>query len=156
MNIKNKENLTKRYELARELYMRWGVDTEKVLELLSKVSISMHCWQGDDVSGFENPDVALSGGIQVTGNYPGKARTTEELRQDIKMAYSLTPGKHRLNLHAIYAETGEEKVERNCLRPEHFKKWVQWAKKSLLFNKRSTVLIRYCAPFFPCIIKGLL
>jgi L-rhamnose isomerase len=89
----------------------------------------MHCWQGDDVGGFENPDAGLSGGIQATGNYPGKARTPEELRVDIDKAMSLIPGKHRLNIHAIYAETNGEKVERTELKPEHFSNWVKWAKE---------------------------
>ncbi|WP_207655762.1 L-rhamnose isomerase [Vallitalea okinawensis] len=129
MKMKSRENLIKGYELAKELYMRWGINTDQVIEELSQVSISIHCWQGDDVLGFESPDTALTGGIQVTGNYPGKARTPEELREDIKMAYSLIPSKHRLNLHAIYAETGDVRVERNSIRPEHFKNWVEWAKK---------------------------
>lgn len=89
----------------------------------------MHCWQGDDVGGFENPDMGLSGGIQATGNYPGKARTPEQLRADIDKAMSLIPGKHRLSLHAIYAETNGEKVERTELKPEHFENWVKWAKE---------------------------
>jgi L-rhamnose isomerase len=128
MDNKIKENVTKSYELAKERYASWGIDTDAVLEKLEKIAISMHCWQGDDVAGFENPEQGLSGGIQATGNYPGKARTPEELRADIDKAMSLIPGKHRLNIHAIYAETNGEKVERSELKPEHFKNWVEWAK----------------------------
>jgi L-rhamnose isomerase len=128
MDNKIKENVTKSYELAKERYASIGIDTDAVLEKLEKIAVSMHCWQGDDVAGFENPDQALSGGIQATGNYPGKARTPEELRADIDKAMSLIPGKHRLNLHAIYAETNGEKVERTDIKPEHFKNWVEWAK----------------------------
>ena len=117
------------YQEAKKKYAALGVDTEKAIKALSKVSISMHCWQGDDVTGFENAG-ALTGGIQATGNYPGKARTTEELMEDIDKALSLIPGKHRLNLHACYAifEDGK-KVDRNKLEPKHFKKWVEFAKK---------------------------
>lgn len=128
MDNKIKENVVKSYELAKERYASIGIDTDAVLEKLEKIAVSMHCWQGDDVAGFENPDVALSGGIQATGNYPGKSRTPEELRADIDKAMSLIPGKHRLNLHAIYAETNGEKVDRSELKPEHFKNWVEWAK----------------------------
>ncbi len=117
------------YLQARERYAALGVDTERALKALENVSLSIHCWQGDDVSGFENTGEALSGGIAATGNYPGKARTADELRQDLDKAYSLIPGKHRLNLHAIYAETGNQKVERNELRPEHFSCWADWAKE---------------------------
>lgn len=116
------------YEIAKERYAALGVDTEKALAALKPVSISLHCWQGDDVGGFENPDGELSGGIAVTGNYPGKARTADELRRDLDKAYSLIPGTHRLNLHAIYAETGGKPVERDQLLPEHFSGWVDWAK----------------------------
>ena len=117
------------YLQARERYAALGVDTERALKALENVSLSIHCWQGDDVSGFENTGEALSGGIAATGNYPGKARTADELRQDLDKAYSLIPGKHRLNLHAIYAETGNQKVERNELQPEHFSRWADWAKE---------------------------
>src|SRR5919109_1498499 len=94
------------YALAQERYAALGVDTENAVARLEKVSISLHCWQGDDVGGFENPGGELTGGIAATGNYPGKARTAEELRRDLNVVYSLLPGSHRLNLHAIYAETG--------------------------------------------------
>jgi len=115
------------YELARNLYGQWGVDTEEALSRLESVRISLHCWQGDDVSGFERASDQLTGGIQVTGNYPGRARNADELRADLEMALSLIPGKHRVNLHAIYAETGGARVDRNELQPEHFQRWVDWA-----------------------------
>lgn len=115
------------YELARERYAGLGVDTAVALERLSQIAISLHCWQGDDVGGFEDPDRGLSGGIMATGNYPGKARTAVELRQDLDRAYSLIPGRHRLNLHAIYLET-DWPVPRNEIGPEHFSGWVDWAR----------------------------
>ena len=118
------------YELARERYALLGVDAEAALERLARIQISLHCWQGDDVGGFENPEGELGGGIAATGNYPGQARNAEELRRDLDMAYSLIPGSHRLNLHAIYAETGGRRVERNELRPEHFANWVDWAREN--------------------------
>lgn len=123
-----KEHVHKAYGLAKERYAALGVDTDSSLKALDKVSISLHCWQGDDVVGFENTGEALSGGIAATGNYPGKARTPDELRDDLDQAFSLIPGKHRLNLHAIYAETGEKVVDRSALLPEHFSRWVDWAK----------------------------
>ena len=116
------------YDLARDRYALLGVDTDASLDRLAGIPISLHCWQGDDVAGFENPEGDLSGGIAATGNYPGKARTAEELRSDLDMAYSLIPGTHRLNLHAIYAETGGQQIPRNELRPEHFAGWIDWAK----------------------------
>jgi L-rhamnose isomerase len=116
------------YAHAKERYAWLGVDTETALEALEKITISLHCWQGDDVAGFEGTGEALGGGLAATGNYPGKARSADELRSDLDKAYSLIPGTHRLNLHAIYAETGGKKVERNELQPEHFSGWVQWAK----------------------------
>ena len=115
------------YELAQERYAALGVDTEGALARLETVSISLHCWQGDDVGGFENPGGDLTGGIAATGNYPGKARTAEELRQDLDLVYSLLPGSHRLNLHAIYLEA-DQKVERNQIEPRHFSNWKDWAK----------------------------
>ncbi len=120
--------LERAYKLAKERYQALGVDTDIALTALEGISISLHCWQGDDVAGFENPDAELTGGIAATGNYPGKARTADELRQDLDVAYALLPGRHRLNLHAIYAETGGQKVERTDLRPEHFLAWKDWAK----------------------------
>ena len=115
------------YANAKELYKKIGVDTEKALERLEKIKISLHCWQGDDVSGFLN-NMDLTGGIQVTGNYPGKARTVAELKSDIEKAMSLIPGKQKLNLHAIYADT-EEKIDLDTLEPKHFSSWVAWAKE---------------------------
>jgi len=116
------------YEMARDRYAGLGVDTDKALDVLARIPISLHCWQGDDVTGFENTGEGLSGGIAATGNYPGKARNADELRRDLDMTYHLIPGLHRLNLHALYAETGGKRVERNELRPEHFSAWVDWAK----------------------------
>lgn len=116
-----------RYESAREQYRAMGVDTEKALEALTEAAVSIHCWQGDDIDGFESK-ASLSGGIQVTGNHPGKARNPEELMADFDKALSLIPGKHRLNLHAIYAIT-DEKVDRDKLEPKHFEAWVKYAKE---------------------------
>ena len=122
------QSIRQAYEWAQERYAALGVSTEEAIDSLVSIPISLHCWQGDDVGGFEAPDVELSGGIATTGNYPGKARTADELRSDLDLAYSLIPGTHRLNLHAIYAETGGVKVERNALQPAHFSAWVDWAK----------------------------
>ena len=118
-----------RYEIAKEAYAAIGVDTDKALQALKQIPISMHCWQGDDVIGFDGGG-ALSGGIQTTGNYPGRARTPQELMADIDKALSLIPGKHRLNLHASYAifQDGEH-VDRDKLEPEHFAKWVEFARE---------------------------
>lgn len=118
------------FELAKQAYAKWGVDVEAVVEKLKSVPISIHCWQGDDVAGFEVNQNELSGGIDVTGNYPGKATNAEELRSDLEKALSLIPGKHRVNLHAIYAETNGEVVERDQLEPKHFVNWVKWAKEN--------------------------
>lgn len=117
------------YEMAKELYAQWGVDVEEAMERLEQISISMHCWQGDDVKGFEDPEGELTGGIQATGNYPGRARTPEELRSDLNKAFSLIPGQHKLNLHAIYLENEGEFVDRDEIEPKHFKNWVEWAKE---------------------------
>jgi len=122
-------NIDRAYEYARERYAALGVDTEAALDRLRSVSISLHCWQGDDVGGFEAPGGPLGGGIAATGNYPGKARSAAELRSDLDEAYRLIPGRHRLNLHAIYAEPGEQAVSRDKLAPEHFAAWVEWAKE---------------------------
>ncbi|HBT75495.1 MAG TPA: L-rhamnose isomerase [Planctomycetaceae bacterium] len=116
-----------RFDGAKEMYARQGVDVDAALDDLNKVRISMHCWQGDDVSGFENAG-ELSGGIAATGNYPGKARNRRELFADIDKAFSLIPGKHKLNIHACYAVT-EQKVDRNELEPKHFDAWVQFARE---------------------------
>lgn len=123
-------NIKEKYEVAKKEYEKWGIDVEKVLEELNKVKISIHCWQGDDVKGFEVAQNELSGGIQCNGNYPGAARTAEELRQDLDKALSLIPGKHKINLHAIYLETNGEFVDRDEIKPEHFANWVKWAKEN--------------------------
>lgn len=116
------------YGLARERYAALGVDTERAIETLRSVPISIHCWQGDDVGGFENSAGLTDGGIQATGNYPGKARTADELRADADQALRLIPGRHRFNLHASYAETGGRKVERDELTAEQFRGWIDWAR----------------------------
>jgi L-rhamnose isomerase len=118
------------YALARERYALLGVDTGAALTKLAQIPISLHCWQGDDVAGFESPNAELGGGIAATGNYPGKARNARELRRDLDKAYSLIPGTHRLNLHAIYAETGGKRVDRQELLPEHFANWLDWAREN--------------------------
>ena len=117
------------YEMAKELYAEYGIDTDKAIERVSKIAISMHCWQGDDVGGFENPDGDLTGGIQVTGNYPGKATTIAQLREDFDKAASLIPGKKRINLHAIYLDSMGERVSREKIAPKHFDSWIDWAKE---------------------------
>ncbi|MBQ7957253.1 MAG: L-rhamnose isomerase [Clostridia bacterium] len=119
-----------RFEEAKAKYLKQGVDVEKAIETLKSIPISIHCWQGDDVTGFENADGTLTGGIQTTGNYPGKARTPDELMADFEKAISLIPGKKRINLHASYAIFEGNKVDRDELKPEHFKKWVDFAKKN--------------------------
>ncbi|WP_117168203.1 L-rhamnose isomerase [Paraliobacillus sediminis] len=117
------------FKQAKAQYQKWGIEVDQVLDRLKTVPISIHCWQGDDVAGFEVNQQELSGGIDVTGNYPGKAKTPAELRSDIEKALTLIPGKHRINLHAIYAETDGEIVERDQLEPKHFENWLNWAKK---------------------------
>jgi L-rhamnose isomerase len=116
------------YRPAREAFAALGVDTDAALGRLAQIPISLHCWQGDDVGGFENTGSTLGGGLAVTGNYPGKARTPEELRADLEKTYSLLPGRHRLNLHSFYAETGGKRVGRDELEAAHFKNWIAWAK----------------------------
>ncbi len=116
------------YELAREHYAALGVDTAQALETLRSVAISLHCWQGDDVGGFENEAGLTGGGIMATGNYPGRARTPDELRADADQALALIPGCHRFNLHAIYAEFGGKRVDRDEIGPEHFSGWIDWAR----------------------------
>ena len=118
--------------MAREQFAALGVDTHSALAKLSKIPVSLHCWQGDDVGGFEPFGESLGGGLAVTGNYPGKARTPDELRSDAAKALSLIPGKHRFNLHASYAETEGKTVERNALNPSHFQSWIDWAKEQQL------------------------
>ena len=117
-----------RFESAKEIYSGYGIDAEAALAKLADVTVSVHCWQGDDVGGFDSDD-ALSGGIQTTGNYPGKARTPEELMADIDKAFSLIPGKKKLNLHASYAIFDGNRADRDALKPEHFAKWVEFAKE---------------------------
>jgi len=129
MDTKKETTILNSYLVAKEKYSEFNIDTDEVLSKLEKIAISIHCWQGDDVAGFENPDGMLTGGIQATGNYIGKAKTPEQLRGDIDKALTLIPGKHRLNLHAIYAETKGEKVDRDKIKPEHFENWVNWAKE---------------------------
>jgi L-rhamnose isomerase len=126
-------NLTQAYQIARERYAGFGVDTDAALKTLETIPISMHCWQGDDVGGFEKVGAQLSGGgIQATGSYPGKARTVGELRADIEKALTVIPGRHRLNLHACYLENGGKFVDRNEIEPKHFQGWIDWAKANHL------------------------
>ena len=124
--------LERAFALATEQYAELGVDVRAALAALSRIAISLHCWQGDDVAGFEQTGrelgSELGGGLAVTGNYLGKARTADELRADLDQALSLIPGMHRLNLHASYAETGGRRVERDALEPDHFRGWIDWAK----------------------------
>ncbi|HAU38706.1 MAG TPA: L-rhamnose isomerase [Phycisphaerales bacterium] len=117
------------YAQASQRYAQFGVDTDQALKRLASLAVSIHCWQGDDVTGFEGAGGLSDGGIQVTGNYPGRARNADELRRDLDKAMSLIPGRHRANLHALYAETGGRRVERNALKPEHFSAWIDWAKQ---------------------------
>jgi len=124
----NQDQIIRNYEVAKERYAEIGVNTDEALKKLQEMKISVHCWQGDDVKGFLNPNGELTGGIMATGNYPGAARTPEQLRQDLEEAYSLIPGKHKLNLHAIYLDT-DEKVDLNEIEPKHFTAWVDWAKE---------------------------
>ncbi|ARJ43639.1 L-rhamnose isomerase [Pantoea alhagi] len=119
------------FELAKQRYADNGVDVEAAMEQLDTIPVSMHCWQGDDVRGFENPQGALTGGIQATGNYPGRARNASELRADVDVALGLIPGPKRFNLHAIYLES-DGPVERNEIEPQHFANWVSWAKERQL------------------------
>ena len=135
----NEESIKKAYEIARERYAAIGVDTDKVLEQMQDFHLSMHCWQADDVAGFESTG-DLTGGIQATGNYPGKARNIDELRADILKALSFIGGNHRLNLHEIYGEFGGKKVDRDEVTIEHFQGWIDWAKANNLkldFNSTS-------------------
>ena len=134
------EQIKQAYNLARDRYSAIGVDTDKVLAQMQDFHLSMHCWQADDVTGFEAREGGLTGGIQVNGNYPGKARNIQELREDILYAMSLIPGKHRLNLHEIYGDFQGKTVDRDEVTPEYFHSWIQWAKEhdiKLDFNSTS-------------------
>ena len=135
----NEQKIKQAYDLAVERYASLGVDVEKAMEQLQKVQLSMHCWQADDVTGFESTG-SLTGGIQATGNYPGKARNMEELRADILKAVSMVPGNHRLSLHEIYGDFGGKFVDRDQVEPAHFESWMQWAAENnmkLDFNSTS-------------------
>ena len=121
-------NVSKAYEIAKEVYAGIGVDTDQALEKLKNIKISLNCWQGDDLNGFLFQEQSQNGGIQATGNYPGKARNCAELRQDVEKALSMIPGNHKLSLHATYTDT-EEKVDLDTLEPRHFDSWIQWAKE---------------------------
>jgi len=118
------------YEIAKEIYAGIGVDTDKVISKLKEIPISIHCWQGDDVGGFEGTGGALTGGIQATGNYPGKATTIDQLRADFDKSASLIPGKKRISLHASYLDNMGDKVDRNTFEPKHFDSWIDWAKQN--------------------------
>jgi L-rhamnose isomerase len=122
-------NIEAAFVLAKQQFAELGVDVDAAISALDNIPVSMHCWQGDDVAGFEASAGALTGGIQATGNYPGKARNAEELRQDLELAMSLIPGAKRLNLHAIYLES-EQPVARDQIQPEHFENWVKWDEKN--------------------------
>jgi len=127
--MRNTQEISGAYEAAKARYKSFGVDTDKVIAALKEVPVSIHCWQGDDVTGLESGG-SLTGGIMATGNYPGKARTGDELRADIDKVFSLIPGKKRLNLHAMYAEFDGTRVDRDMIGIEHFSKWLDWAKKN--------------------------
>src|SRR5262245_61749618 len=127
--LNHSKHLEKSFRLAKERYAQFGVNVDRALKRLAVIPISLHCWQGDDVRGFEKVGGSL-GGIAVTGNYPGKARTPDELRMDLEKALSLIPGRHRVNLHAMYGEFDGRKVDRNEIGPEHFKNWIRWASES--------------------------
>jgi L-rhamnose isomerase len=124
------KSTTTAFRFARERYAALGVDVERALKALAKIPVSLHCWQGDDVGGFESLGHSLGGGLVATGNYPGKARTAEALRADLEKALSLTPGEHRVNLHAMYGEFRGRRVDRDEIEPAHFKNWIAWAKAS--------------------------
>ncbi len=126
--MRNNQKIEHAYEMAKDIYAKWGVDVKDVLKQMDLISVSLPCWHGDDVAGFEKPNEQVAGGgIQVTGNYPGRARTADELRMDLEMAFSLIPGYHRLNLHSMYGEFGKDLVDRDALEYAHYKGWVEWA-----------------------------
>ena len=125
------QNIIQAYQIAKEQYADAGVDADAAMRRLETIPISLHCWQGDDVGGFEKAGAQLAGGgIQATGNYPGKARSIAELRSDVEKALSMVPGKHRLNLHACYLDNGGKFIDRNEMLPEHFQSWIDWAKSN--------------------------
>ncbi len=126
--MSKQQNIEKAYQLAQERYVSIGVNVDEALKALAGIPISIHCWQGDDVGGFENAGQELGGGLAVTGNYPGKARTAAELRADFERVLSLVPGRHRFNLHACYAEMNSRKVDRDALTVDQFKNWIDWAR----------------------------
>jgi len=121
------DSIEKAYEIAKQRYAQWEVDTDEALRRLGGIAVSMHCWQGDDVGGFETDQGLTGGGIMATGTYPGKARNPDQLRSDAEKAYSLIPGRHRFNLHASYRETGGRPIDRDRIEPEHFERWIDWA-----------------------------
>ncbi len=138
--MKKEEWVQRAYEMAKERYQAVGVDTDRALEDLQRLSLSIHCWQADDVTGFETRENLGGGGIQATGNYPGRARNVDEVRQDIEKVLTLVAGSHRLSLHAIYGEFGGKAVDRDAIEPAHFTGWMQWAKErglKLDFNSTS-------------------
>ena len=128
--MKPQNRTAKALPLAKECYAALGVNVDRAVQTLARIPISLHCWQGDDVGGFENFGGMLGGGLVATGNYPGKARTPDELRTDLEKAFSLIPGKPRLNLHAFYGEFGGRKVDRDAITPAHFQNWIAWAKQN--------------------------
>ncbi|MDR2246039.1 MAG: L-rhamnose isomerase [Treponema sp.] len=125
----DKESIETAYGLAKEAYGKLGVNTDTFIRAAVDIPVSIHCWQGDDVVGFEGTSALSGGGILTTGNYPGRARNGDELRRDAEFAFSLIPGKKRFNLHSFYAETGGKKIHRDELEPEHFKKWMDWSRE---------------------------
>ena len=128
----NKELVNKAYDIAKAQYAELGIDTDAVLHQMNEVVISLHCWQTDDVGGFETPDATLSGGgIQATGNYPGKASTIAQMQADLDKVLSLLPGRHRLNLHTIYGDFKGELVDRNQIELKHFQGWIDWCKSTM-------------------------
>ena len=134
------KNTIRAYEMAKERYATLGVDKEKAMDMFQHIALSLHCWQTDDVTGFENLGGSLTGGIQVTGNYPGRARTIDEVRADALKVMSLVPGKHRFSLHATYGDFQGKVVDRNEIEPAHFQSWMEWAKDNGLkldFNSTS-------------------
>jgi len=130
MPTPKKKNIGRAFTLAQERYAALGVDAARALRQLAKIPVSLHCWQGDDVGGFETGGGALGGGLVATGNHPGKARTPDELRADYEKSLSLIPGRHRVNLHAMYGEFGGRRVDRDEIAPEHFRNWIGWARSN--------------------------